>query len=83
MEIFENIAQNIFRTFKANYQNFALQFVWGKNIESEWRKFTDANKFDLWRENYRQQTKEDELANELEQLVNTFTETIKSAMPTA
>ncbi len=81
MEIFEAIAQNIFRTFKANYQNFALQFVWGKNIESEWRKFTDANKVDLWRDIYSERAKQDALCEKLAEMINTFSDAIKSAIP--
>ncbi len=80
-KIFNNILQNIFRTFKANYQNFALQFIWGKNIESEWRKFTAANQVTLWRDIYKQRAKEDELSGKLEAMLSAFSETVKNTLP--
>lgn len=78
-EMFAKIAENIFMAFKSNYKNFALQFIWGENIEDEWKCFTDENRLNLWKDVYTQQNKQNEQGNKLEELRKSLEDAIKGA----
>ena len=44
------ISHNIILIIKANYRNFANQFIWGETVEKEWKAYANNQKFVLWSE---------------------------------
>ncbi len=70
--IFKLIAENIFRTFKANYKTFVLQFIWSENIEDQWHSFAEANKTVLWKDVYSKAAAQNELGMKLKDLLDTL-----------